>query len=310
VSLSTLKTLVLPAVAICCLFIVIVGLDGYLERVRPDLPPGHEDADPTFDPAKMRGFMFGFEGLVADWYWMRSLQYIGDKVASSRTPINIDDLSDLNPRLLFPYLNTATELDPHFLAAYSYGAVVLPAIDPEKAIAIAKKGILNNPDEWQLYQHLGYIYWKLGRYSEAAESYDRGSEIAGAAHFMKMMAAAMKKEGGSRETARAIYRQMLLDSVDEQAIRSAELHLQELDSLDDRDAIDQVLAEFRARNGRCANSFAEIIPLLLKVRLPENRDFSLNPAGQLVDPTGAPYLLNTETCRANLDLTTSGIPPQ
>ncbi len=177
-SQSVFQRAVLPAIIIVVGFAAITFITGPLEQSRPHLSEGYGDTDLTLNGSRLKGFAFGMEGLLADWYWIRSLQYIGDKLLS-RTDINIEDLRDLNPRLLYPFLDNATDLDPHFIAAYSYGAIVLPAIDPEKAIALANKGIARNPDQWRLYQHLGYVYWKLGRYEEAAQTYEKGSQIAG-----------------------------------------------------------------------------------------------------------------------------------
>ena len=306
---SVLQKIILPAAIIVAGFAAVVPLSGYVSSMRPQLPDGYDDTDLSVNGSRLKGFAFGMEGLMADWYYMRSLQYIGDKIVKSTSEvINIEDLRDLNPRLLYPLLENATDLDPHFIAAYSYGALVLPAIDPEKAIDLATKGIVNNPAEWRFYQYLGYIYWKLGRYENAAETYGKGSQINGAAPFMTMMAASMKTEGGSRETARAIYRQMLDGSEDEQVKITAERRLQELNSLDEREAIDRVLADFKERSSRCATNFSEIMSMLITVKLSGNKDFSVNSANQLVDPTGAPYLLDKENCRVRLDAERTKLP--
>jgi len=125
---------------------------------------------------------------------------------------------------------------------------------------------------------------------------------------MKVMAAAMKTKGGERETARAIYRQMLESSDDWQVRITAERRLQEIRSLDEREAIDNTLAEFKEKNGRCANSFAEILPMLAAVDLPENEEFRIDRSNQIVDPTDAPYILDKENCRAKLDPGRTTIP--
>jgi len=300
-SSNAFRSVILPSAIIIAGFALVIGLSGYMEGQRPGTPAGYEDSDLAMNGSRLKGFALGAEGLLADWYWMRSLQYIGGKVVNSKTDINLDDLRELNPRLLYPYLDNATDLDPHFIAAYSYGAVILPAIDPEKAIAIAQKGIANNPNEWRLYQHLGYIYWKLKRYDEAAEMYGKGSELAGSSPFMKMMSAAMKSEGGSRSTSRSIYQQMLADSQDESVTLTANRRLMQLDSLDDREAIDRALAEFKEKNGRCANTFGEIGSVLTQLKLPEGRVLKIDGSRRLVDPSDAPYLLDKENCKAKLD---------
>ena len=303
------KEWLIPIAIVVAGFAAIVAISGFLDRSRPELPEEYADSDILLNGSSLKGYLLGFEGLLADWYWMRSLQYIGDKIDRSKAEVlDLDDLRQLNPRLLFPYLENATDLDPHFIAAYSYGAIVLPAIDPDKAIAIAEKGISNNPGEWRLYQHLGYIYWKLKLYDKAAEIYEKGSQVAGAAPFMKLMAASMETEGGSRATAREIFRQML-DGSDDPMIRlTAERRLNEIDSLDERDAIDTALAAFKERSGRCANGFAEITSILLRVKLPAGNEFQVDRAGNLIDPTNAPYLLDKEKCRVKLDPTRTGIP--
>jgi tetratricopeptide (TPR) repeat protein len=292
-------------------FVAVVFLSEYIESEKPVMPDDYADSDLLLRADRIKGFAFGMDGLIADMYYMRALQYVGDKIIHSRSAtINIDDLRDLNPRLLYPLLNSATDLDPHFVEAYLYGAIVLPAIDPQNAIAIADKGVANNPNEWRIYRQLGYIHWKLGNYDRASEVYEKGSEISGAPGFMHLMAAAMKTKGGSRETARAIYREMLNSACDDNINITAERRLEQLDSLDDRDAIDRVLTEVKETSGRCPNRLAEILPKLTTVKLPENHQFRVDATDHLVDPTGAPYLLDTENCRVQLDTAKSGIAPQ
>ncbi len=306
---KTLTSIVMPAVILIAGFAAVISLSGFVEAKRPPLPVGYVDADLNINGSDLRGYAIGTEGLIADYYFMRSLQYVGDKLLSQGDKtIDLNDLRGLNARLLYPMLENATDLDPHFIAAYSYGAVVLPAIDPQKAINIANKGIVNNPDHWRLYQHLGYIYWRLGQFEKASEIYEKGSNIQGASPFMRMMAASMKTEGGSRQTARAIYREMLATSEDEQVRNTADRSLKELDSMDERDAIDEVLRETKEQNARCVNSLAEILPMLRNVRLPEGREFHLDNAKRLVDPSGAPYLLDKEKCGVKLDPERTGLP--
>ncbi|MEP6705063.1 MAG: hypothetical protein ABJB34_09695, partial [Acidobacteriota bacterium] len=133
--------------------IAVFFLTGFVERQRPPIPLNYEDEDMAFRGSQFKGFVFGAEGLVADWYWMNSLQYMGKKISSvGLENLNIEDMRSLNPRLLYPYLNSAADMDPQFIPPYSYGATILPAIDPEQAIALTEKGIANNPDHWRLYQ--------------------------------------------------------------------------------------------------------------------------------------------------------------
>lgn len=277
-------------------------LTRYVEGVRPPLPAGYEDQDLALQGSRLKGFAFGAEGLAADWYWMNSLQYVGKKISSvGLENLNIDDMKSLNPRLLYPYLNNATELDPRFIPAYSYGATILPAIDPQQAIALTEKGIADNPNEWRLYQYLGYIYWRLGQYDKAAEVYAKGSEIPGVPSFMAMMAASMKTKGGSRDTAREIYRQLYNEAQEEGTRVTAEIRLMELDSLDERDGIRQSIAAFKEAAGRCPKNWSELIPQLQKIELPNGREFRIDRSNNPVDPSDAPYVLDLASCDVRLD---------
>jgi len=284
-------------------------LSSTLDGIRPQLSVGFADNDLDIVGSRIKGFAFGMEGLVADWYYMRSLQYIGDKILAHKDEIvDLDDLRAIEPRLLYPLLDNATSLDPNFLGAFYYGALVLPSIDGNQAISLIKKGIEHNPDAWRLYQHLGYIYWKLGKFEDAADAYELGSQKPGAPPFLRLMSGAMRTEGGSRATAREIFRQMY-DGTDDPAVKiTAERRLAQLNSLDERDAMDAVLAEFRTRTGRCPASLKEIMPLLIKVRLPAGNEFRLDPAGNLADPTGAPYILEADECRTTVDAKRTGLP--
>ncbi|MGH9947948.1 MAG: tetratricopeptide repeat protein [Pyrinomonadaceae bacterium] len=299
-----LKQMSIFTAIIAAAFAVVFFLSGFVSQNKIMLPETYDDSDLSFQGKKLKGFALGAEGLLADWYWMRSLQYIGGKIVKTESDLNIEDLSALNPRLLYPLLDNATDLDPKFMAAYSYGASVLPVIDRDLALKLTEKGIVNNPDAWRLYQYLGYIYWRAKDFKKAAEIYDKGSQIDGAPSFMKQMSAAMQAQGGSRETARLIYSQMLAEAEDQQSRNNAELRLKQLDSMDELDAINSILK----KQSECPGSLSAIMPMLRNVTLPHGNDFKLNEQRQLIDPSGAPYYFDHKTCSAFVDLRFSKIP--
>lgn len=298
------------AILIVVGFAGVFGLSNYLERNRVSLPESYEDTDLSLQGKQLKGFALGAEGLMADWYWMQSLQYLGSKLIKSETElVDLNDLRRLNPRLLYPYLDNATDLDPKLIAAYTFGATMLPAIDNDQAIALAQKGIAANPESWNLHHLLGYIYWTNKDYDKAAKVYDDGIKIEGAPQFMKIMAAALRTQGGSRETARAMFAQMLASNPDQQTRSNAEFRLMELDWLDERDAINPILKTFEARQGRCPSRTSDLVPLLRGVKLPAGNDFSLDSSDSLVDPTGVPYVIDTAACAVQLG-TASTLPRQ
>ena len=295
------KHLVVTAVAVVAAFGAVFFLSSFVEGSRPKLPAGYADSDLSLEGKRLKGYALGAEGLLADWYWILSLQYLGGKFIENETEdVDIGDLRRLNPRLLYPYLDNATDLDPKFYAAYSYGAIVLPAIDTQKAIDLAEKGIRNNPDKWRLHQYLGYIYWRQKDYERAAQTYEAGSRVEGAPPFMREMVAAMRAKGGSREVARAIYRQLLAESEDEQSKRNAQLRLHQLSADEEIEAVNGILASTKSATGRCPAKLTEIFSQLSKITLSENADFRIDRSNSLVDPTGVPYYLDAGSCKVLL----------
>jgi tetratricopeptide (TPR) repeat protein len=295
------KQLVVTAIIVVAAFGAVFSLSAFVEGARPKLPPEYADSDLSLEGKRLKGYALGSEGLLADWYWILSLQYLGGKfVDAGNDTIDLGDLRSLNPRLLYPYLDNATDLDPKFYAAYSYGAIVLPAINTEQAIALAEKGIRNNPDKWRLHQYLGYIYWRQKNYEKAAETYEEGSKIEGAPPFMIEMVAGMRAKGGSREIARAIYRQLLTESEDEQSKRNAQLRLYQLSADEEMEAVNGVLATTKTSTGRCPAKLSEIFPQLTKITLSEEADFRIDKTNALVDPTGVPYFLDPKSCKVFL----------
>ena len=153
----------------------VVGLSQQIESRQPALAVVVEDEKLYLTGNAVKRMALGFNGVVADWYWMRSLQYIGRKVINSQETTQLDDLSRLNLKLLAPLLDTATTVDPQFMQPYEYAALVLPAVDVTEAIRISKKGIAANPTVWRLHQHLGYIYWQQKDFKAASETYRQGT---------------------------------------------------------------------------------------------------------------------------------------
>jgi len=255
------------------------------------------------NPSAAKRLSLGFNGLVADWYWMRSLQYVGNKIldydAQHEGRVDFGSLAELKLDLLPQLLNVSTTLDPQFMAPYEYGAMILPEIDSNQAVVLLKYGIQQNPGNWRLYHHLGYIYWQRRDYQTAGEIYGAGAKLAGAPSWMAAMSARMKGEGGSRAAAREVYRH-LYETTDEQGIKSMVLNqIMRLDSLDERGTIRRVLKDFSAKSGHCASSWRDVSELLVAARLRVDMR-----TGTPVDPSDTPYDLIKNGCDVGLNVNT------
>lgn len=289
------------------LLVVVLGLatafalSRRIDQTRPALDPKIEEEQLYLSGTTAKRVSLGFNGLAADWYWMRALQYVGRKVLRASGKVQLDNLSKLNLRLLAPLLETATTLDPQFMEPYEYAAVVLPGVNVDDAVRIIKKGIVANPSAWRLYQQLGYINWQQNNFAEAGVAYRQGAALPGAPIWMKVMEARMASEGSSRATAREIYSRMYEQAGDEQVKHMAQQHLQYLDSLDQREGLGKALSAYQARVGHCPVAWKEIEPVLRALRFP------LNSASAPLDPSGAPYVLVSAKCEIELS-PNSGVP--
>jgi tetratricopeptide (TPR) repeat protein len=270
------------------------GLARWLDARRPAEDPFVSYEEMYLKPETARRLSLSFNGLAADWYWLRSLQYVGRKVDAYKGAFTLDDMRSLRIRNLGALLEQSTALDPQFMAAYEFGAVVLPAIDGDAAVRLVERGIRENPHEWRLYHHLGYIHWQAGRFREASEAYEAGAQQPGAPAWMQAMAAQMNAQGGSRNVAREMYLRMYESAADEQVKRLADMRLAQLDSLEERDRIRQVLSNFRERTSRCPADWREVAPLLRAARL------RLDASGAPVDPSKVPYVLDAAACDVKL----------
>ena len=289
------RELALVLIIVCGLG-ATAGLSRWLELRHP---PADQLAQKGLDdlylkPEQARRLSLGFNAMAADWYWMRSLQYVGRKISTQEGAIQIDDLSAFNMKILAPLLENSTTLDPQFIAAYEYGAIVLPAVDVEAAIKLIKKGIAANPGAWRLHTYLGYIYWQQNRFEEAGAAYAAGARIEGAPAWVTSMSAQMATKGGSRDTARAIYQNMYKQTSDEQMKELALKRLLQLQSLDEMDALRAVLGAHRTRAGRCPQAWLEVVAALRAVRFP------LDASGAPLDPSNVPYVIKRDNCGVEL----------
>ena len=266
---------------------------------RRDLPAQFSEEPLYLNGPAMKRITLAFNGITADWYWMRSLQYVGRKIINYEDThagkLRLSDLSSLDLHLLPSLLRTATALDPKFLDPYYYGAVILPDVDANEAIELLNQGIAANPEQWKLYQHLGYIYWQRREYQKASEVYETGAKLSEAPPWMLAMSARMKAEGGAGQAAREMYAHLYEASDDVNVKRMVEKQLMRLDSLDERGKIRQVLSDYAKSTSRCAASWKEVAAALRAARV------LLDASGAPTDPSNTPYRLISGGCDVDLD---------
>jgi tetratricopeptide (TPR) repeat protein len=224
-------------------------------------------------PKVLKRLSLGYTGLLADIYWTRAVQYFGGKHHAGADEY----------KLLGPLLEITAALDPHLLPVYEYGANFLSppqplgAGEPERAVQLVERGIAENPNNWHLYNNLGFIYYlELHDYKKAAEAFDRGSKVPGAHPFLHTMAANMAEHAGDTQMARMLW-VTSFESTESKDIRlNAVAHLRALQVEEDVTALERLVSIYRERTGRLPASLGDLVTAGFLRGIP-------------ADPTGRPY---------------------
>ena len=226
-------------------------------------------------PKALKKLSLGYDGLLADIYWTRAVQYFGSKHHEGAQRYD----------LLAPLLEITTTLDPHLLVAYEYGANFLAPDPPngggmpERAVQLEEFGIRNNPNEWRLYYNDGFIhYMEMKDYAGAAEAFARGAKVPNAHPFLALMAAKMAEHAGDLQMARLMWSTTYEGTKDSSVRANAAAHLRALQVDEDVSNLEAAAGRYRQMTSRWPASFSDLEAAGL-IR------------GRPTDPLGHPYNL-------------------
>jgi tetratricopeptide (TPR) repeat protein len=220
----------------------------------------------------------GYSGLLAAIYWTRAVQYYGrHRLAHAK-----------EFALLGTFLDIATTLDPHLLVAYRFGSLFLAgkppegAGDPERAIYLLERGIVNNPDYWRMWEDLGFIYyWDMKDYAHAARAFQTGSERPGALPWMRVLAASVAAKGGEIQTSRLLWAEIARSAANDDIRHSAEIHLAALDTQAALKKLDGLLAVYQQKESHQARSLRDLVAAGYLRGIP-------------LDPSGEPFVVGPD----------------
>jgi tetratricopeptide (TPR) repeat protein len=268
-------TIAASIVVLACLIASVLVLRR-VDQIRPQATL--DEVLYISSPKVLKRASLGYEGLLADIYWTRAVQYFGYRHYNNATNYN----------LLAPLLEITTALDPHLVPAYHFGASFLApappwgAGQPDRAIQLMEYGIQNNPDEWHLYYDLGFVYYMdLKNYAKASQAFDQGSQVPGSHPFLKILAAQMAAHAGEYETSRMLWTATYESSHDSLIRQNALDHLRALKVDEDVTQLQAGVTRFGERTGRLPSSFSELLA-------------AEGLRGVPVDPDGNPYRFTRE----------------
>jgi tetratricopeptide (TPR) repeat protein len=275
---------------ICCaVFLISAALvkpaQDHLER-RLGAPGPEPDLLYFNSPSILKRMALGYDRLLADFYWMRVIQYYGRRDEADRRMVRYRNLAAL--------LDITTTLDPDLMDAYHAGTTFLAepepvgAGQPSEAIKLLEKGIRNHPQEWKLWYEKGFVYYLyLKDYPKAAESWQAGSRLENAPHFLGPLAAIAYTEGGALEVALALWNTQYRESTRADVKENARNHILSIEVAQDLWSLEYLVEKYQAKTGILPQSLQELV---------RGKKHSY----RIVDPLGTPYSYNAVTGAVSL----------
>jgi hypothetical protein len=172
----------------------------------------------------------GYNQIVADIIWHQAVQYYGGYRKELHDLAYFEGLIDL-----------VTDLDPHFVFPYVFGAVVMSQDmgSFESGIRILRKGMHHNPTAWELPFEIGFLsFVDAGDHEMAARYFDLASRMPGAPDQARRFAAFVYSKAGHDELSIRMWEE-LRESAEEPYLRElAERYLERLRRAKQERAVD------------------------------------------------------------------------
>ena len=243
------------------LFIALLVGISYQAGRQADLRRGLRDALiareliylPSINTARLMSL--GFEQLVADWYWVRALQYF------------VEPANELNRyRNLADILDVVVGVDPDFEYAYKFGGIATPYdtgrlrfANTDQAISFLERGTARFPNNWQMRLYLGFYLLNFkGDSTRAAEQFALAAPLPGAPQYLKRFAARLFSVSGDVERARTFTEQMLAITEDPAERVRLEGRLEDIELERRFREVERAAEQFRAAQGRWPVGLGEL----------------------------------------------------
>jgi hypothetical protein len=179
-------------------------------------------------PEQARLSSLGFNGLVADAYWIQALQILGGE----RQGVGE------HARLIGRLIDVVTTVDPWVGHPYRFAAVWLTESVESvlQANVLLERAIAYHPRDWRNRHYLGFNhFFYLGDEERAADILEPAVGLPDAPHYLAALVAKLRQRRGGLEAAEQFLVQLAESTHDEYA-RAAYLK-----------ALDEVVTERRAR---------------------------------------------------------------
>ncbi len=235
--------------ALVFLALGIHGTNRALDSYRtPVSDPGR--VGPLPDGRVLRVLSLGFDRLVADFFWLRTVYYIGDRASNEAGFPDLRRLADL-----------VTDIDPEFQTVYVNVNSILTVLSPKprEAIELMEKGIRHIPSYWRLYFLQGYNHYNfLGDFGTAGDLMTKAAELGGP-EWLPLLATRLYAHAGQLGTAIAFLAARISEEPSPEAREILEMRLRDLVIHRDLRRIDRAIRDYAEERGRAAGGIEALV---------------------------------------------------
>ena len=178
-------------------------------------------------PDTVRAISFGFDAVLADFYWLWAVQIVGGENDPSEHATDLGRLIDV-----------VTTLDPWVDHPYRFAAVWMTDSEANvrEANRLLERAIDHHPEEWRNHYYLGFNhFFYLQEYAQAATALERAVDLPGAPVYLARLVARVRSHGSDLESA-GLFLQQLVGSASDEVTRAQF-----------QAALDEIEVEYRAR---------------------------------------------------------------
>lgn len=223
------------------------------ERIEESLPSA----------SSLKLISLGYRQVVADYYWLRSINHFGTTAMHELLYPNLE-----------PLLRLVLELDPYFAAPYVLAGTGLNMLGMNQTVPVEllEKGVQYRPDSWKIAFLLGFnAYYFLGDYATAARAYAVAAAIPGSPEGTSKLAALMSAEAGEPLVGLRILDSLLETiSTDNPKVREEYLLRRDLLVLEvNLDQLGAALERFQKSTGEKARALHELVEQRIIPFVPE-----------------------------------------
>jgi hypothetical protein len=203
------------------------------------------------EPRMARLFSLGFAPVVADWYWVQTLQLVGGEVAD--VGAHADEIGDA--------VDLVTSLDPWVDHPYRFAAIWMTgdAAQVRRADRLLQRSISYHPLDWRNRFLLGYNqFFYLEENGAAARTLEGALRLPGAPNYLGPLATRLRAESSGLETAELFLEELIRTAPDEYARAEYWKAHDEIETERRARILDRARTLFRERNGRDVGDPAEL----------------------------------------------------